>query len=88
MVLTKAQWEEIEEKLQQDQANQAWSAWIHGCEKLIKRNDWKISCEAAKNLSSPSNIEVINIYIHILIFIKQKIKMGLKGLLQVIISLY
>ena len=59
-LLTKVQWEEIEEKLQQDDANEAWSAWLHGCEKLIKRNDWKVSCAAAKNLISPSNKEVIN----------------------------
>ena len=59
-LLTKVQWEEIEEKLQQDDANEAWPAWLHGCEKLIKRNDWKISCAAAKNLISPSNKEVIN----------------------------
>jgi len=62
-LLVKAQWVEIEEKLQQDQVSQAWSAWIHGCEKLIKLNDWKVSCKAAKNLSSPSNIEVIE-YLH------------------------
>ena len=62
-LLVKAQWLEIEEKLEQDQVSQAWSAWIHGCEKLIKLNDWKVSCEAAKNLSSPSNIEVIE-YLH------------------------
>ena len=62
-LLVKAQWVEIEEKLQQDQVNQAWSAWVHGCEKLINLNDWKVSCEAAKNLSSPSNIEVIE-YLH------------------------
>ena len=62
-LLVKAQWVEIEEKLQQDQVNQAWSAWVHGCKKLINLNDWKVSCEAAKNLSSPSNIEVIE-YLH------------------------
>ena len=62
-LLVKAQWVEIEEKLQQDQVNQAWSAWVHGCEKLINLNDWKVSCEAAKNLSLPSNIEVIE-YLH------------------------
>ena len=62
-LLVKAQWVEIEEKLQQDQVNQAWSAWVHGCEKLINLNDWKVSCEAAKILSSPSNIEVIE-YLH------------------------
>jgi len=62
-LLVKAQWVEIEEKLQQDQVNQAWSAWVHGCKKLINLNDWKVSCEAAKILSSPSNIEVIE-YLH------------------------
>jgi len=62
-LLVKAKWVEIEEKLQQDQVSQAWSAWIHGCEKLITVNDWKVSCEAARNLSSPSNIEVIE-YFH------------------------
>jgi membrane-bound lytic murein transglycosylase A len=62
-LLRKTKWVEIEDKLQNDQLNQAWSAWIYGCEKLIKKNDWKISCEAAKNLSSPSNKEVIN-YLH------------------------
>ena len=62
-LLIKVQWEEIEEKLQQDEASQAWPAWLHGCKKLIKKNDWKISCEAAKNLKSPSNKEVIN-YLH------------------------
>ena len=62
-LLTKVQWEEIEEKLQQDEASQAWPAWLHGCEKLIKKNDWKIPCEEARNLSSPSSMEVIN-YLH------------------------
>ena len=62
-LLTKVQWEEIEENLKQDEASQAWPAWLHGCEKLIKKNDWKIACEKAKNLSSPSNMEVIN-YLH------------------------
>ena len=62
-LLVKTNWEEIEDKLKQDEASQAWSAWLHGCKKLIKINDWKNSCEAAKNLSSPSNIEVIE-YLH------------------------
>ena len=62
-LLIKVQWEEIEEKLQQDEASQAWPAWLHGCEKLIKKNDWKIPCEEARNLSSPSSMEVIN-YLH------------------------
>ena len=62
-LLTKVQWEEIEEKLQQDEASQAWPAWLHGCEKLIKKNDWKIPCEEARTLSSPSSMEVIN-YLH------------------------
>ena len=62
-LLVKAQWTEIEEKLQQDQVSQAWSAWIHGCKKLININDWKIACEAAKNLSTPTNIQVVE-YLH------------------------
>ena len=62
-LLVKAQWIEIEEKLQKDKAKQAWSAWMHGCKKLINVNDWKSSCEAAKNLSAPSNTEVIE-YLH------------------------
>ena len=62
-LLRKTKWEDIGDKLQNDQASQAWSAWIYGCEELIKKIDWKISCEAAKNLSSPSNKEVIN-YLH------------------------
>jgi len=62
-LLVKTNWEEIEDKLKQDEASQAWSAWLHGCKKLIEINDWKNSCEAAKNLSSPSNIEVIE-YLH------------------------
>ena len=62
-LLVKAQWLEIEEKLEQDQVSQAWSAWIHGCEKLININVWKTSCEAAKKISSPSDIEVIE-YLH------------------------
>tara|TARA_B110000003_G_scaffold42217_1_gene39508 strand:+ start:10480 stop:11730 length:1251 start_codon:yes stop_codon:yes gene_type:complete len=62
-LLSRVQWNEIEEKMKQDEPNQAWSAWLHGCEKLIEKTDWKVSCEAAKNLSSPSNKEVIN-YLH------------------------
>jgi membrane-bound lytic murein transglycosylase A len=62
-LLNKVQWEEIEEKLQQDEASEAWQAWLHGCEKLIKKNDWKMPCEEAKNLLSPSNKEVIE-YLH------------------------
>ncbi len=62
-LLRKTKWEDIGDKLQNDQASQAWSAWIYGCEELIKKIDWKISCEAAKNLSSPSNKEVIH-YLH------------------------
>ena len=62
-LLIKTKWEEIDQKLLQDQAKKAWPAWIHGCEKLIKKNDWKKSCEAANNLSSPTNIEVIE-YLH------------------------
>ena len=59
-LLSKTNWEDIEEKLQNDKASQAWPAWIHGCKKLIKKDDWKVSCEAAMNLSSPSDKEVIN----------------------------
>ena len=62
-LLVKAQWVEIEEKLQPDQVSQAWSAWVHGCKKLINVNNWKASCEAAKNISTPSNAEVIQ-YLH------------------------
>ena len=62
-LLRKTKWEDIGDKLQNDQASQAWSAWIYGCEELIKKIDWKTSCEAAQNLSSPSNKEVIN-YLH------------------------
>ena len=29
-LLAKVQWTEIEEKLEQDQVSQAWSAWVHG----------------------------------------------------------
>ena len=36
---------------------------VHGCEKLIKKNDWKMPCEAAKNLSITIKIEVIE-YLH------------------------
>jgi membrane-bound lytic murein transglycosylase A len=36
---------------------------LYGCEKLIKKNDWKMPCEEAKNLLSPSNKEVIE-YLH------------------------
>ena len=62
-LLVKTNWEEIEDKLKQDEVSQAWPAWLHGCEKLIETNDWKNSCEAAKNLSSPSNTEIIK-YLH------------------------
>ena len=44
-LLRKTKWEEIDSKLQNDQTNQAWSAWIHGCEKLIKLDDWRNVCE-------------------------------------------
>ena len=62
-LLHKTKWEEIDSKLQNDQVNQAWSAWIHGCEKLIKLDDWRSVCEQAKNLLSPTNMEVIK-YLH------------------------
>ena len=62
-LLRKTKWEEIDSKLQNDQTNQAWSAWIHGCEKLIKLDDWRNVCEQAMNLSSPTNNEVIK-YLH------------------------
>ena len=62
-LLTKTKWEEIDQKLLKDQVKNAWPAWIHGCEKLIKKDEWKKSCKAANNLSSPSNIEVIE-YLH------------------------
>ena len=62
-LLAKVQWTEIEEKLEQDQVSQAWSAWVHGCKKLINVNNWKASCEAAKNMSTPSDAEVIQ-YLH------------------------
>ena len=63
-LLTKTKWEEIEDKLQKDQANQAWPAWIYGCKNLIEQDNWKSSCEAAKTLSSPTNEEVIE-YLHL-----------------------
>ena len=62
-LLIKTQWTEIEEKLEQDQAKEAWSAWVHGCKKLIKVPDWKVACEAANHLHAPSNQEVIQ-YLH------------------------
>ena len=62
-LLIKTQWTEIEEKLEQDQAKEAWSAWVHGCKKLIKVPDWKVACEAANHLPAPSNEEVIQ-YLH------------------------
>ena len=64
-LLRKTKWEEIESKLQNDQASQAWPAWIHGCESLIKLDDWKSVCEKAKNLLLPTNKEVIKyLYTH------------------------
>ena len=62
-LLTKTNWKEIDQKLLQDKVKQAWPAWIYGCEELIKKDEWRKSCEAANNLSSPSNIEVIE-YLH------------------------
>jgi|TARA_B110000259_G_scaffold108438_1_gene124194 membrane-bound lytic murein transglycosylase A len=62
-LLRKTKWEEIEAKLQNDQASQAWPAWIYGCEKLIKLNNWRSTCEAANNLLAPTNKEVIK-YLH------------------------
>ncbi len=62
-LLRKTKWEEIESKLQNDQASQAWSAWIHGCESLIKLDAWKSVCEQANNLLLPTNKEVIK-YLH------------------------
>tara|TARA_Y100000746_G_scaffold65188_1_gene53998 strand:+ start:5178 stop:6404 length:1227 start_codon:yes stop_codon:yes gene_type:complete len=58
-LLVKVNWQEIEEKLQKDEVKEAWPAWLHGCEKLIELDDWKNSCNAAKKISSPSNIEII-----------------------------
>ena len=37
-LLRKTKWEDIGDKLQNDQASQAWSAWVHGCKKLINVN--------------------------------------------------
>ena len=63
-LLTKTKWEDIDSKLKEDQVSQAWEAWIHGCKKLIKKNNWKSSCKAANKLSSPTNKEVID-YLHL-----------------------
>ena len=62
-LLAKAQWTEIAEKLQQDQPNHAWPAWIYGCVNLIKKMNWKKACEEANKLLSPTNKEVIE-YLH------------------------
>ena len=58
--LAKTNWQEIEDKLQKDKLSEAWPAWLHGCEKLIELDNWKSTCHASKNLSTPSNTEIIS----------------------------
>ena len=62
-LLKKTNWQEIEKELKNDQLNEAWSAWLQGCEKLIEQKAWASSCESAKKLSSPTNIKIID-YLH------------------------
>ena len=79
-LLRKTKWEEIESKLQNDQASQAWPAWIHGCESLIKLDDWKSVCEKAKNLLLPTNKEVIKyLYTHFDLYKAHNERFEVKG---------
>lgn len=58
-LLSKTNWQEIEDKLKKDKLTEAWPAWLHGCEKLIESDNWKNTCHASKKLSTPSNTEII-----------------------------
>ena len=35
-LLSKTNWQEIEDKLKKDKLTEAWPTWLHGCEKLIE----------------------------------------------------
>lgn len=57
-LLKKTQWDEIDQMLNQDNLSLSWTAWLRGCEALVKKDDWKEVCKIAFLIPSPSDEEI------------------------------
>jgi len=63
-LLKKTSWDEIKNKMEQDNLILAWPAWLRSCSVLIKKPYWENSCQSALKITSdPSNQDLIK-YFH------------------------
>jgi peptidoglycan lytic transglycosylase A len=57
--LKPADWQDLNGLLQDDLV-EAWPAWLQSCRPLIKREQWKLACEAAAAINKPNNAMIVD----------------------------